>query len=252
MNTTTIDMRSQVKQYNGHGRQMLAELHFHIEIPAYVRALSDYSQKAREAVNIAVGAFNNEVVQLLLADGWTLRKENYGPGECPQMKKGAQYLYCHPQDISGEVEKEDIERLETMFRNMQSCEYRWTDNYGDVVVTTSEEDERQLYQDYYPAGLATTLSDLLTTKRKNLFKDKSSAFYAACNRICIQNRRTDRDDIGTGSCNMRRPVVDFVTSEWERLKALGYIREASGTNNRQLARWANKAEQREIEKNTKL
>ena len=248
METTTIDLRPKVKKYETNGRQKLADVHFRINIPAYVRALNDYSREAREAEKKAVSAFDNEVVALLQADGWMLRKLNYGPGSCPQLKKGAQYLYCHPQDISGEVNADDIDRLETMFRNMQSCKYRWTDNYGDVLVTTSEEDERKMYREYYPAGLATTLKDLLTTKRKNLYKDKGSVEHAACNRICIANRRTDLDEIGTGSPHVRRPLVDFVVSEWERLKALGYIRETNGANGRQLARWANKAEQREIEK----
>lgn len=252
METTIIDLRPKVKKYNGNGRQMLADVHFRIDIPEYSRALNDHSQEAREAEQRAVTAFDNEVVQLLLADGWTLRKEDYGPGACPQLTKGAQYLYCHPHDISGQVNPTDVERMEQMFRSMKSIKYRWTDNYGDIIVTTSEEDERSLYREYYPAGLATTLCDLLTTKRKNLYKDKGSAEHAACNRICIQNRRIDLDEIGTGFPHMRRPVVDFVVNEWERLKALGYIREADGANGQQLARWANKAEQREIENKMKL
>lgn len=248
MTTTTIDLRPKVKQYEANGRQKLSDVHFRINIPAYDKALYDYSKEAREAGGNAVSAFYNEVVALLLADGWTLRKENYGPACCPQLKKSAQYLYCHPQDISGLVNADDIDRLEQMFRNMQSCKYRWTDNYGDVLVTTSEEDERKMYREYFPSGLATTLKELLTTKRKNLYKDKGSVEHAACNRICIQNRRIDLDDIGTGCPHMRRPLVEFVTSEYNRLLNLGYIREINGQNGRCLARLANKTEQRDIEK----
>lgn len=251
MESVTIDLRPQVKHYDVNGRQKLSDVHFRIDIPAYVRALNDYSKEATDAEEKAVAAFDKEVVELLLADGWTPRRENYGPGDCPQLKKGAQYLYCHPQDISGQVITEDVQRMEQMFRSMTSCKYRWTDNYGDVVVTTSEEDERQMYRELYPAGLATTLKDLLTTKRKNLYKDKGSVEHAACNRLAIANRRIDLDEIGTGSPHMREPLYEFVTSEYNRLLNLGYIREAKGANDRTLARWANKAEQREIEKRMK-
>lgn len=246
MGTIIIDMGPKVKHYDGNGRQMLADVHFRIDIPAYTRALNDYSHEAREAEERAVTAFDEEVVTLLKADGWTLRKEKYGPGSCPELVKGAQYLYCHPHDISGTVQTAGVEHLEQMFRGMKHCEYRCTDNYGDIIVTTSEEDERQLYREYYPAGLATTLCSLLTTKRKNLYKDKCSAEHAAANSICIQNRRLDLNDIGTGLPHMRRPLMELVVSEWERLRGIGYIRETVGADGRQLARWANKTEQREM------
>lgn len=251
MSTVTIDMRPQVKQYNGHGRQMLADVYFRIDVPAYARALNDHSLEAVEAEKRAVIAFDNEVVALLKADGWTLRSEKYGPDDCPELTKGAQYLYCHPQSISGEVSPSDVERMEQLFHSMKSIKYRWTDNYGDVIVTTSEDDERSLYRDYYPVGLATTLQQVLTTKRKNLYKDKAEAEWKVCDLIAIPNRRTDLNDIGTGYYRRRNAVTKLVTSEWERLKALGYIRETTGNGNRSLARWANKAEQREIEKKMK-
>ena len=251
MSTVTIDMRPQVKQYNGHGRQMLADVYFRIDVPAYARALNDHSPEAVEAEERAVTAFDNEVVALLKADGWTLRSEKYGHDDCPELTKGAQYLYCHPQSISGEISPSDVERMEQLFHSMKSIKYRWTDNYGDVIVTTSEDDERSLYRDYYPAGLATTLQQVLTTKRKNLYKDKAEAEWKVCDLIAIPNRRTDLSDIGTGCYRRRTAVTKLVTSEWERLKALGYIRETTGNGNRPLARWANKAEQREIEKKMK-
>lgn len=251
MQTTVIDLTPQVKQYESCGRQKLSDVHFRIDIPAYVRALNDNSKEAGDAETKAVTAFDQEVVDVLLKDGWTLRREIYGPCDCPQLKKGAQYLYCHPQDISGLVTTENIPHLETMFKAMQSCSYRWTDNYGDVIVTTSEEDERQLYRDFYPEGLATTLQSLLTTKRKNLYKRKNDALHAAANRLVIQNRRTDLDEIGCGSPHMREPLWGYIESEYNRLKNLGYIREGGGSGYQLLSRWANKAELREIEKRMK-
>ncbi len=248
MATTKIDMRPQVKHHEANGRQKLSDVYFRIDVPEYTRGLNDYSKEAGNAADKAVAAFDNEVVDVLLKDGWTLRREKYGPGDCPQLKKGAQYLYCHPHDISGNVLTDDVQRMEQLFRGMQSCKYRWTDNYGDVIVTTSEEDERQLYREYYPEGLAMTFQSLLTTKRKNLYKDKGCVEHAVAGRIVIQNRRIDLDEIGTGSPHMRDPLCKFVASEYDRLLGLGYIREAKAQDGRTIARWANKAEIRKIEK----
>jgi len=249
MQTISIDLSPQVRHYEAYGRQKLADVHFRIENKAYTISLNDRSREAREAGEKAVQAFDDEVVELLKKDGWKLRSENYGPGSCPQLTKDAQYLYCHPHDISGSVNVEDVERLEKLFRSMKSCGYRWTDNYGDVIVTTSEADEYQLYLDYYPMGIATTMQHYLTTKRRDLYKDKGCVEHAVCNCIAIQNRRIDLDEIDCGSPHMRKPLCEFVVAEYDRLLKLGYIRESKALNGqRTLARWANKAEIREIEK----
>ena len=98
MQTTTIDLRPQVKNYEANGRQKLSDVYFRIDVPEYTRGLNDYSKEAGDAADKAVAAFDKEVVDVLLKDGWTLRREKYGPGDCPQLKKGAQYLYCHPHN----------------------------------------------------------------------------------------------------------------------------------------------------------
>ena len=252
MMTTTIDLRPQVKHYEGFGRKILADVHFRIEIPAYTNIFHDSSKDAVDAEKKAVTAFDNEVVQLLTAKGWSLSNENYGPGECPQLTKGPQYLYCHPQDISGEVDVEDIEVLEIAFRGMQSCKYRCTDSYGDVIVTTSEEDERKLYENTYSnAQVTEAFVVMATTKRKNLYKRKWDVMRGVAKRLAIANRRTDLNEIGTGYYRERRPLTDFVEQHYcWRLNA-GLIKEAEGRNDMPLCRWANKAEQKEIERNKK-
>ena len=246
MESITIDLRPQVRQYNGFGREVLADVHFRTDIPEYDRYLSSYTQENREASDMAVAAFDKEVVQVLLADGWTLRREKYGPGDCPELRKGAQYLYCHPHDISGEVLTSDVERLETMFNNLTTCKYRWTDNYGDVIVTTSEEDESKLYHETYPDGLAAILQEALTTKRSNLYKDKGSAEHYVAGKITIKNTRSDLDEMGCGSPHMRSALMNFVQDEYNRLLDAGYIRETTLPHGQRLARWATKAEQKKI------
>ena len=248
MSQVIIDLRPQVKQQDGHGREVLADVHFRINVRAYSNNLHTYTQEAREESNKAVTAFDREVVELLTAEGWTLKTENYCPGECPELVKGTQYLYCHPQDISGQVNPADIEALEAKIKAMTTCKFFTTDNYGDIIVTTSEADEKQLYRDTYADGLAAIWQEVTTTKRSNLYKDKGEAEHCVRRRICIANRRADLNDIGTGSYNMRSPLLQFLMEEYDRLLKAGYIKEAEGRNGRTLCRWINKKEEKELNK----
>lgn len=248
MSQVIIDLRPQVKQQDGHGREVLADVHFRIDVRAYSAYIYNYAKEAREESIKAVTAFDREVVEMLTAEGWTLKTENYGPGECPELVKGTQYLYCHPQDISGQVNPADIEALETKIKAMATCKYFTTDNYGDIIVTTSEADEKQLYRDTYADGLAAIWQEVITTKRSNLYKDKSEAEHCVRRRICIANRRADLNDIGTGSYNMRTPLLQFLMEEYDRLLKDGYIKEAEGQNGRTLCRWINKKEEKELNK----
>ena len=244
-NQVIIDMRPQVKHQDGHGREVLADVHFRIDVQAYVNNFYTYTKEAREESEKACEAYYSEVVELLKAEGWTLRKEKYGVGDCPQMVKGTQYLYCHPQDISGQVNPADIEALEAKIKALTSCKFYKTDNYGDIIVTTSESDEKQLYRDTYADGLASIWQEVTTTKRSNLYKDKAEAESCVRRRICIANRRADLNDIGTGSYNMRSPLLQFLMEEYDRLLQAGYIKEAEGQNGRTLCRWINKKEEKE-------
>lgn len=248
MSHVIIDMRPKVKHQDGHGREVLADVHFRINVQAYTANLYTYTKEAREESEKACEAYYSEVVALLKAEGWTLRKEKFGVGDCPQLVKGTQFLYCHPQDISGQVNPADIEALEAKIKALTSCKYYKTDNYGDIIVTTSESDEKQLYSDIYADGLGAIWQECTTTKRSNLYKDKAEAEHCVRRRICIANRRADLNDIGTGSYNMRTPLLQFLMEEYDRLLQAGYIKEATGQNGRTLCRWINKKEEKELNK----
>lgn len=248
MSQVVIGLRPQVKHQDGHGREVLADVHFRIDVHDYTANLYTYTKEAREESEKACEAYYSEVVELLKAEGWTLRKEKFGVGDCPQMVKGTQYLYCHPQDISGEVNPAGIEVLEAKIKALTTCKYYNTDNYGDIIVTTSESDEKQLYRDTYADGLASIWQEVTTTKRSNLYKDKAEAEHCVRRRICIANRRADLNDIGTGYYRERKAVAGFVQEEYDRLLQAGYIKEAEGQNGRTLCRWINKKEEKELTK----
>ena len=248
MNKVTIDFRPQVRHQEGFGREVLADIYFRIDIHDYVANLYNYTQEANDASKKAVAAFYDEVVKVLTAEGWALKNEKYGPGNCPQLKKGAQYLYCHPQQISGHVKIEDIETLEAKFKAMTSCRYYATDNYGDIIVTTSADDEKQLYRDQYAEGLTEVWKEFITTKRRDLYKDKKVVEHYIAQCISIQNNRIDRLN-GTDNYNMRNPLLEFVCEEYDRLLQAGYIKETQGLyDGRTLCRWINKTEEKKLKK----
>ena len=250
MSQVIIDMRPQVKHQDGHGREVLADVHFRTQVRAYSRQVyGDYSQEAHEAAEKALTAFYSEVVELLKGEGWTLLNENYEQWQsCPEMAKGAQYLYVHPDSISGEVNPADIDALEAKFKALTACEYRGTDNYGDIILTRSEADERMLYRETYTEGIAATIKECTTTKRSNLYKDRGDALGCIRNRIAIQNKRTDLTGHGTGYYRERKAVAGFVQEEYDRLLQAGYIKEATGQNGRTICRWINKKEEKELNK----
>lgn len=246
MSQVVIDMRPQVKHQDGHGREKVADVYFRTQVRAYSRQVyGDYSQEAHEAAEKALTAFYSEVVELLKGEGWTLLNDYAHWNTCPELTKGAQYLYVHPDSISGEVNPADIDALEAKFKALTTCEYRGTDNYGDIVLTRSEADERMLYRETYTEGIADVIKECTTTKRSNLYKDKGDALGCIRNRIAIWNKRTDLTGHGTGYYRERNAVAGFVQEEYDRLLQAGYIKEATGQNGRTLCRWINKKEEKE-------
>ena len=249
MSQVVIDLRPEVKHHEGYGREKVADVYFRTQVRAYSRQVyGDYSQEAHEAAEKALTAFYSEVVELLKGEGWTLLNDYAHWHTCPELTKGAQYLYVHPDSISGEVDPADIDALEAKFKALTACEYHGTDNYGDIVLTRSEADERMLYRETYTEGIAATIKECTTTKRSNLYKDRGDALGCIRNRIAIQNKRTDLTGHGTGYYRERKAVAGFVQEEYDRLLQADYIKEATGQNGRTLCRWINKKEEKELTK----
>ena len=249
MSQVVIDLRPQVKHHEGYGREKVADVYFRTQVRAYSRQVyGDYSQEAHEAAEKALTAFYSEVVELLKGEGWTLLNDYAKWHNCPELTKGAQYLYVHPDSISGEVNPADIDALEAKFKALTACEYHGTDNYGDIILTRSEADERMLYRETYTEGIADTIKECTTTKRSNLYKDRGDALGCIRGRIAIQNKRTDLTGHGTGYYRERKAVAGFVQEEYDRLLQAGYIKEAEGQNGRTLCRWINKKEEKELNK----
>jgi hypothetical protein len=87
---------------NAYGRRTLRNVYYRVDVPHYCDSLYNHTEEARRKASEAVTAYYSEIVGLLEADGWTLQG-SYGNGTAPTMTKDGQELYCHPQEISGNV-----------------------------------------------------------------------------------------------------------------------------------------------------
>lgn len=234
MNENNITVNAQgVMQYRG--RDVLRNVYFRIDIPAYVNALNCHTEDAQEKERVAVAAFDQEIVAVLQRDGWALKdgcrwgKDKTG---CPEMQKGAQTLYCHPQSISGHVLSSDVERLETLFRGCTSFGYRWTDQYEFVVVTTSDEDETALYAEEYGPSVRKYIQDAFTTPRRNLYKRDFHELWRLYEKLYIRTTRVH------GVLSSDNPGYRWIGKQYEDAVAAGLIVVPQDG----LARWLNKTE----------
>lgn len=248
MGKVIIDLTPRQELYNpqcGFGREVLREVYYRIDVPYYTYTFGNWSDKDKEA---KMGHENSkkfmyEVVEILQAAGWTLVttewQQEYS-GECPQLTKGNQKLYCHPQSISGDVNADEVDVIGSLFAQAKTFKHYHTDNYRNVIVTTSTEDELQLYHQTHDATVRKVLEELTTTKRRNLYKEEASVGHRLVERLRIDTKRAGK-------------IYNFDNVEWiyvndviEKAKADGRLITAKGRNDMNLVRWANKAEQKKL------
>ena len=242
LNSVTISLAPEHKQYDAFGRATISNVYYRIDVPYYTHTFNPSWDPEKAKIGESnVPLFFAEIVSILERDGWVL-KGKYGNGSCPELTKGLQRLYCHPQNISGHVNGADVERLAALFQDAQTFKLRHVDNYGDVIITTSEDDERLLYQQHYPNGLGTLFQDALSTKRRNLYKSKNAVLNNMFSRVAVPNRRADLERSGESYSAYRTPCTEFVQDEYNRLLADGLITEAQHHEQGTIARWLNATE----------
>lgn len=235
----------------GFGREVLRHVYYRISVDCYTYTFSNYggkyekeAQQGRENTR----KFFDEIVAILQKAGWTLATEGWRKehsGDCPQLTKGNQMLYCHPQNISGCVKADEVDAIAQLFAGAKTFCHRHTDDYRDVIVTTSTADEMELYHQTYDATVNEVLKELTTTPRRNLYKSESSVWQCLYNRLSIETKRAGEiynfDDV----------EQTYANSVIQKAKADGWLVSAKGRGGNDIIRWVNKSEQREIEKRMK-
>ena len=122
MESLIIDLSPKTEEFNpnaGNGRKVLRNVYFRVEVENY----TDTFGYTKDQERVKKGHENTkkyftEIVEILQGEGWKLLDEEYKKehsGHCPQLKKGIQNLYCHPQSISGDIYAEEVTTLEAAF-----------------------------------------------------------------------------------------------------------------------------------------
>ncbi len=105
-------------------------VYYRIDVPYYVDSICTHNPETNEMAKIAVSEFYEEIIKILTADGWTNKNGTGKLGSCPVLSKGQQELYCHPQDISGNVNASDVERIFNLLLTAKTFTTRGADDYG--------------------------------------------------------------------------------------------------------------------------
>lgn len=253
MNEIVIDLTPRHEPHNpqrGFGREVLRDVYYRIEVPFYTYTFgySDKYEKERQQGRENARKYFDEVVAILQAAGWALvddewRKEH--SGSCPQLTKDNQKLYCHPQNISGCVKPDEVDAVARLFTEAKTFRHYKTDDYRDIIVTTSTADEMQLYHQTFDATANQVLQELTTTKRRNLYKNEGTVWHILMNRLSIDTKRAGE------IYNFDHVEQTYANDVIQKAKADGWLVTAKDCRNADIIRWVNKAEQREIEKKMK-
>lgn len=249
MEQVIIDLTPRQESHNpqcGFGREVLRNVYYRIEVPYYTYTCGHWSEEDKDKAKMGhenTRKFMYEVVEILQAAGWTLVTTEWQQehsGACPQLIKGNQKLYCHPQSISGEVNADEVDAIGSLFARAKTFKHYHTDNYCDVIVTTSTEDELQLYHQTHDATVRKVLEELTTTKRRNLYKSETNVFYRLIDRLRIDTKRAGQ------IYNHDSVEQTYANEVIQNAKADGWLITAKGRNNMDLVRWPNKAEQKKL------
>ena len=249
MEQVIIDMTPRQEPYDpqrGFGREVLRNVYYRIEVPYYTYTFCHYSQDTEKEEKMGrenAKKFMYEAVEILQAAGWTLvdnKWQQEHTGDCPQLTKGNQWLYCHPQNISGCVAADEVDAIGRLFAQAKTFKHYKTDDYRDVIVTTSTEDEMQLYHQTHDGTARKVLEELTTTKRRNLYKNETDVWYALYRRLLIDTERAGE------IYNFDHVEYDYANEVIEKAKADGWLITAKGRNDTKLIRWPNKAEQKKL------
>ena len=219
-------------------RRIFKKIYYRIRVPYYEEALYNTDTRIQELANHNVNVFKDEIVTLLTKHGWTPLIASLKDNRCPEMHKDGQFLYCHPQSVSGHVSETEIDAIKEILSTASSFSLYHTDLYENIIETVSDDDERQLYAERYSDSAKDLFREAFTTPKKNLYKPESVWPVYEKNHI-----RTTRND---GVYSTMNPGYLWFQNQFELLKKEGFIKTGLGKNGTKLARWITPSEQKSL------
>ncbi len=181
-------------------------------------------------------AFDKDIAEVFTALGWKCEREEHN-GSCAEWHKGKSHLYMHPQQLSGDVLKNEIKAIaEALTEETTVIKLRWVDLHDTVYNMTDDEYEEILTTKN--SEIKSAILETCKTSRVNKFKtiDDISRYIAdkfRVRRIGVNDGRNG--DIGQTATH----IIDVI----QALIADGYI--VTPDSNDKLIRTINKAEQKQ-------
>ena len=132
-------------------------------------------------------------------------------------KEKCAYLYAHPQNISGVVLKNDVQKIAEAISNMKLSSIRWVDLYETVYVISDNE-----YQEY--------LDGRKDEIRKALFEKsattRATKYYAAFDvaRNIAGMVRLNRLGLNDGKNYGSGQTIEYILSVADEMIAEGYLK----------------------------
>jgi hypothetical protein len=116
-----------------------------------------------------------EVTQILTKLGYKFEDINkLMSGHCPTGYKDFGDLYCHPNMISGYVNKDCINDIEAALKEAKTFKYEYTDLYKEIRNYTNEEFLNELNN--CKEKIENNILQIFKTKRRNLFVHESAIY----------------------------------------------------------------------------
>lgn len=209
------------------------DVHFRIETPSYYN--SQYGVGFANDTDRA--NFFCEITKIFKALGWNIREENMF-GSCPNVTHGKSHLYLHPQDISGEVKKNEVKSIAEALRQNKYFSMRWVDLYDDVYDIT--DNEYIEYLNTKKEEIKRLLLKSCKTTRTHLFVDCGVVAFNLADRVRL-HRINDKD----GYYAQRGFTANYINSVADELIEQGYLVLAKRTDVK-LIRTINKTEQKKL------
>lgn len=224
---------------NNNNIERLRKITFIICVPFYACTYKEKGTKRAEKGYQNRDKFFAEIVSILQNDGWTLTTMGEtlecGKSTCPELTKDNEHIYCHPEELTGEVqdEKAFAEMLKgaASFRivKKEAC---------DIYVCADNEEGKQLYRDTYRDCIDEVIRDVVYLKtniyggRKGDWIDLDSATRIIGERIFIATK-SNNDEY-----NSVTVLREYVTEELCRLQDAGRIEATTNKHGQTVIKWA--------------
>lgn len=161
--------------------------------------------------------------------------KSFGIVESSGFKQNNEYLYAHPQDISGIVEKSKIKAIAEAIDSSHTMKIRWVDVFEEFAFISDSDYTAIL--DSKRQEMAHYIIQNCFTKRTNLFKSAYEIAINAMEKFKV-NRINSIEDI-----NNPKMTFKYAMEIIQQLVENGYLIQVVDSD-RQLIRSMNKTEQR--------